>query len=63
MGFDFIVVVSLLPSCCSLFVFVDGGALFGRFQCPPVDGSSTVSCDFDALAGGYECTSFCSTIS
>ena len=34
----------------------------GRFQHPPVNGCSTASCDFGALTGGDECTSFCSTI-
>ena len=34
------------------------GIFFGVFQCPPVNGCSTVSCNFVALAGGEECLSF-----
>ena len=32
-----------------------------KFQCPPVDGCSIAGCDFGALTGGDECTSFYST--
>ena len=55
MGFDFIMSVPLLPSCC-VFFFLFGCAVssFGRFQHPPVDSCSTASCDFGALAGGHE---------
>ena len=56
MGFDFIVVVPLLTSCFSFFVFLDGVAFFGRFQCPPVDGCLGNNCDFGALTGGNEHT-------
>ena len=35
---------------------------FGRFKHPPVDGCSADSCNFGALSGGDEHTSFCSTI-
>ena len=35
--------------------------VFGRFQCS-VDGRSTASCNFGALAGGDERTSFYSAI-
>ena len=38
------------------------GIFFGEFQCLPVDDCSAVSCDFSALAGGSECTSFYSAI-
>ena len=63
MGFDFIVIVPLLLSCCSFFyIFGRGVSLFGGFQCPPVDGWSTASCDFGALTGGDECMFFYSTI-
>ena len=48
----------LLPSHCSLFVFGYWVSLLGGFQCPPVNGCSTASCDFGALAGGDEHTSF-----
>ena len=56
MEFDFTVIVPLLPSRCSFFVFGYGVSLFGGFQCPPVDGCSTASCDFGALTGGDEHT-------
>ena len=36
--------------------------MWGRFQCPSVDGCSTASFDFDALPGGDEHMSFCSAI-
>ena len=54
MGFDFTVIVPRLPSCCSFFVW--------RSQHPSVNGYSIASCDFGALAGGNECTSFYSAI-
>ena len=34
MGFDFIVIVPLLPFCCGFFVFGCGVSLFGGFQHP-----------------------------
>ena len=62
-GFDFIVIVALLPFHCGFsFVLGCGVAFFGGFQCLPVDGCSTASCDFDALAGEDARTSFYSTI-
>ena len=36
--------------------------IFGEFQCLPVNDCSAISCDFDALARGSECTSFYSAI-
>ena len=55
MGFDFIVIVPLLPSCCSFFfVFGRRVSFLHRFQHPPVDGCLTANCDFGALAGGDE---------
>ena len=33
------------------FAFGHGVSFFGGFQCPPVDGWSTASCDFGALTG------------
>ena len=49
MGFDFIVIAPLLPSCCSFFfVFGHEVSFVGGFQCPPVDGYSTASCNFGA---------------
>ena len=63
MGFDFIVFAPLLPSCCSFFfVFGRGISFFGGFQCPSVNGYSTASCNFGALAGGDEHMYFCLTI-
>ena len=59
MEFVFIVIVSLLPPCCGLFFdFVLGLCFFSGFQCPPIDGCSTPSCDFGALTGADERTSF-----
>ena len=58
MRLEFIMIVPLRPSRCSFFVFGYGVSLFGGFQCPPVDGCSTASCDFVALAGGDEHSSF-----
>ena len=50
MGFDFIVIVLLLPSCHSFFfVFGHGVSFFDGLQCPPVDDCSTVGCTFGAL--------------
>ena len=63
MGFDFIVIASLLLSCCSFFfVFGRGVSFFGGFQYPPVDCCSTGNCNFGALAGGDKHTSFYSAI-
>ena len=59
MGFDFIMIVPLLLSCCSFFfVFERGLSFSGRFQWSPFGGYSTTSCDFGAFAGGDEHTSF-----
>ena len=59
MEFDFIVIVLLLLSpCSSFFVFGRGVFLFDGFQCPPVDGCSTASCNLGALTGGDEHTPF-----
>ena len=35
---------------------------FGGFQHPPIDGCATASCNFDALTGGDEYTSFYSAM-
>ena len=63
-GFGFIDGAAPLPlSCCGFFVFGRGvSVFFGEFQCPPVDGCSTVSCCFGAFAGGDEHTCFYSAI-
>ena len=61
--FDFIVIVSLPPSCCGFFfVFGYEVSFFGGLQSPLINGYSTVSCNFGTLAGGDKCTSFYSTI-
>ena len=44
------------------FVFGHGLSFFGGLQYPLVNGCSTASCDFGALAGGDEHTSFYSSI-
>ena len=63
MGFDFIVIAPLLPSRCDYsFVPEPEVSLFDGFQCPPIDGHSTASCDFGGFAGEDEHTSFYSTI-
>ena len=63
MGFDFIVIVPFLPSCCNFsFVPEPEVSFFGGFQCPPVDGHSTASCDFGGFAGEDGHMSFYSTI-
>ena len=63
MGFDFIVIVPLLPSHCSfLFVFGRGVSFFGGLQCPPVDDGPTASFHFGALAGGDVRMSYCTVL-
>ena len=62
-GFDFIMIAPLLPSSAASPLSLDGGvSFFGGFQHVPVDGFSTASCNFGALAGGDERTSFYSII-
>ena len=49
-GFDSIVIVPFLLFCCGFsFDLGCGVSLFGGFQCLPVDGCSTASCNFGAL--------------
>ena len=62
MGFDFIMTVSFLPSCCSFFVFGHRVSFFVEVRHPPVDGCSTAICSFGVLEGGDEHTSFYPTI-
>ena len=63
MGFDFSMITPLLLSHCGFsFVFRCGVSFFGGFQHLPVDGGSTASCNFAALAGGDEHTPFYSAI-
>ena len=45
-----------------LLCFWKRGIFFGGFQHSPVNGCSTSSCNFGALAGGDECMSFYSAI-
>ena len=62
-GFDFIVIVPLLPSCWGFSVVLGCGVSFlGGFQYLSVYGCSTTSCDFGSLAEGNERMSFYSTI-
>ena len=64
MGFDFIMIAFLLPSCCS-FSFVPGCGVFFcvcGFQCPPGDGCAAASCQSSILTGKNERMSFYSTI-
>ena len=64
MGFDFVVIVLLLPSCCSCFlVFGHGISFFGGFHHSSEVGCSTTSYDFGVVPGEDEHTSFYSTIS
>ena len=44
--------------CSFFFVFGHVTSLFGGLQSPPLDGCSTASCDFVALAWGDKCMSF-----
>ena len=62
MRFDFIVIVPLLPYPAASSLSLDMGYLFDGFQHPPVDGCSTASCDFGALARGDEHIFFYSAI-
>ena len=62
-GSDFIMTVPLLPSHCGFFIaFGHAVSFIGVFQNLPVDGCSIASCNFDALAGRDERTSFYSAI-
>ena len=61
----FIMIEPFLSGCLAAAssLSLDMGYLFFvGFQCPPVDGCSTTSCNFDALSGGDERTPFYSTI-
>ena len=63
MGFDFTLIVPLLPSHCDFsFVFGCGVSFFGAFQCLPVNDSPAASCDSGVFARGSESTSFYSAI-
>ena len=59
MEFDLAVVVPLLlPRCSFFFVFGDGISYFVGFLHHPVLDHPEGSCNFGALAGGGEHTSF-----
>ena len=51
MGFDFIVIVPVLPSCCGLFIFFKCRVSFlvGSSSFFPPDGYLAVSCDFSVF--------------
>ena len=55
MGFEFITIT--LPYCLAAASSLSldmGHIFFGGLQHPPVNGCSTASCNFGALAGGDE---------
>ena len=58
MGFDFIMIVPLLPSPSGFFVTGHWVSFFGGFQHSPVNGCSEDNCNFGALAEGDEHMSF-----
>ena len=63
MGFEFIVIVPLLPSCYGFFFVIRHRvSFFGGFQCPHVNDCSTDRSNSGALARGDEHTFFCSAI-
>ena len=63
MGFDSKGNFAPLPSCSGFFFALGCGvSLFGGIQHFPVDGCSVASCNFGALAGEDEHTSFYSAI-
>ena len=64
MGFDFYhdcspTIWLRLLLCLWMWVFF---FFFGKVLHPPVNGYSTASCDFEALAGGDEYMSICSIL-
>ena len=61
-GFDFIVTALPTISCGFFLVFGCRLSFFCGFQCPPINGCSTASCNFGALMGGDEYTFFYSAI-
>ena len=60
MGFDFIVILSIL--LWLLLCLGHGLSFFGMFRHPPMDGCSIGSGDFGNLKGGDEHTFFYSAI-
>ena len=61
MGFEFIMIVPLLQSCCGCY-FVFGNGISFLVVSKSVGGCSPASCYFDSLTGGDEHISFYSTI-
>ena len=60
-AFVFTVIVPLFPSQCGSS-FGCGLCFFNGFQHPPENGCLRTSCDFGALSGGHDHTSFYSAI-
>ena len=54
--------LSIASHCDFFFVFGCGVSYFCGFQCPPVDGCSTTSCNFGVLTGGDKHMSLYSAI-
>ena len=50
-GFEFIVIVPLLLSCCDFHFFFERGVSFSVFQGPTVDSCPTASCSYGAGGG------------
>ena len=61
MGFEFIMIVPLLQSCCGCY-FVFGNGISFLVVSKSVGGCSPASCYFDSLTGGDEHISLYSTI-
>ena len=56
-------ILPLLPSCWGFsFALGSGLSFFGWIKHSPVNGCSTVGCNFGVLTGEDECTSFYSTL-
>ena len=62
MGFDFIVIVSLLHLAAASSLSLDMEYLFLLGSSAPINGCSAASCDFGALAGEDKCIFFCCTV-
>ena len=62
MGFDFTVIVPLLPSHFGFSFVFWCGVSFGGFQCLPVNDCPAASCDSGVITRGSESTAFYSAI-
>ena len=51
------IILPFLPSCWGFFALGPGVSFFGEIQHSPVYSCSAVSCNFEVLTGGDECTS------